>query len=688
MLVPVTWFLASDGVTPATDMSAPMVSQALPVTDSTYSLRLAWSATGAPYGEFGIQSSSDASHWDAQSLDTADPPVTQPAGVANIAVISDDELLAPYLRVTYTPSSGGVGTTLAATLTIADTVTNSPKGMRYGLSIFPVDMGGQKIESLGRSSELDGAARIDDIADHVTLPRPNGIASAGVSVMASPSDHVHEGFPGSPGSPVSPIPPTLPPAIVETTLYTAKVPDPLLRTKCRGLLPHGEGVGFGALWLPSTGLYTWQKDSNSVLTIATNTGIVFANAGDRLLAWNSMPFGADEPMAYGIYVVVDPGSATTKAIITRAPDANTPATFCHGMTVQIDGPSNVEHNGDYFTLTTADPIVVDTTALTFSVASSYTAADKYELLTGPQLTSEGASNDSLEMSAMATSGDALFPLAFETLVGTPALSALPAGIWQLDVELINLDDAGSPGSVTTLQLRIINATTAATVFTMESPPISNMAPAPLSFQYSDAGHPLSPTDSLEGQAVLHTTSTTPVKLNLLYSSPTHGTRITVPFTLPVFGAVDGVHNHLSGRSDPDCHPASAILPVVDDTTGNGWLFPTKHATDRADSCTFTITGGSNDFQGISKMWNDGTPIPDRFRFMVYITNAAPSAPKRVVNGATPPGSTDYLPLALDAVSGVGKSHTFTGPTALWFWLNLAEQRWMLESFQTYTVPTS
>jgi hypothetical protein len=42
--------------------------------------------------------------------------------------------------------------------------------------------------------------------------------------------------------------------------------------------------------------------------------------------------------------------------------------------------------------------VVDTTPLAFSISSSYSPTDKYELLTGPQLTSEGASNETLRVS--------------------------------------------------------------------------------------------------------------------------------------------------------------------------------------------------------------------------------------------------------------------------------------------------
>ena len=67
------------------------------------------------------------------------------------------------------------------------------RGPRHGPRPRPIDMGGNEIQQLGRSTADDGAARIDDIADHVTLPKPPGIADPGVNPIASPSDHVHGG---------------------------------------------------------------------------------------------------------------------------------------------------------------------------------------------------------------------------------------------------------------------------------------------------------------------------------------------------------------------------------------------------------------------------------------------------------------------------------------------------------------
>ena len=340
--------------------------------------------------------------------------------------------------------------------------------------------------------------------------------------------------------------PPIPPAVVASTLYPAKVVDANLRKNCRGLLPHGSGVGFNTIWSPSPGtLYTWQMNGyviggitfySHLLINKTGGADIMAVAGDRLVA-RSDTYTSGEAQYYGIYVVVFPGDLTHPAIIQRAPDANTPATLCHGMTVQIDGPSNAEHNGDYFTLTTSDPIVVDTTALTFSVASSYTSTDSYELLTGPQLTSEGASNEPLVESWIATSGtgDTGATDFFTTIAGTPGLSSLPAGMWTANLPEVYVDDDSTGTTVVKVRITQDNGGVWTTLFDIVSPPLS-MSAVPMAPQYNQAADiAFSPTYKLVVQVMLSTTSPTPVRVFFRYSDPSHATWIQCPLALAMAG---------------------------------------------------------------------------------------------------------------------------------------------------------
>jgi hypothetical protein len=116
--------------------------------------------------------------------------------------------------------------------------------------------------------------------------------------------------------------------------------------------------------------------------------------------------------------------------------------------------------------------------------------------------------------------------------------------------------------------------------------------------------------------------------------------------------------------------------------GAGWLWLIVAEHGHTDHINWTATG---DFNGISKLWQDGTPVADRKEAWVYINNATPANPVIVRDGSTPPAGSPYLPLALPAAAGVAAVMEFDGPTELCFWLNLAEGRWHLRSYQSYTV---
>lgn len=82
--------------------------------------------------------------------------------------------------------------------------------------------------------------------------------------------------------------------------------------------------------------------------------------GDRILLKNGAA-GADN----GIYTVTSLGSAGTKWRLTRAADANTSALVTSGMLVPVEeGTANAS---TIWELSTANPITLNTTALTFTV---------------------------------------------------------------------------------------------------------------------------------------------------------------------------------------------------------------------------------------------------------------------------------------------------------------------------------
>ena len=189
------------------------------------------------------------------------------------------------------------------------------------------------------------------------------------------------------------------------------------------------------------------------------------------------------------------------------------------------------------------------TTLTFEdIGTSYASTLAYELLTGPQLTSERADNVStLEQSWSLGGGagevGAVHP--FVTILGTPGVSSIPALPWTFDNESVYL--AADIGGVTTLKVNIRDEDDGGTIiFSAESAPIHATTPTPLTFQ-GGLSSPLAwnPAHRMAAEYLLKKTATGTVTIHHRYSSPKRGTRITVPFAMA------------SGASSV---PAGAITP--------------------------------------------------------------------------------------------------------------------------------
>jgi len=89
----------------------------------------------------------------------------------------------------------------------------------------------------------------------------------------------------------------------------------------------------------------------------------------------------------GIYVVIDPGSTSTPAEIERAADFNNLADIRSG--VQFNVSEGTLHHDTTWQLSTPDPIVIDTTALTFVMSKPKQNAVVYN----GQFTGDGVNVD-------------------------------------------------------------------------------------------------------------------------------------------------------------------------------------------------------------------------------------------------------------------------------------------------------
>lgn len=477
---------------------------------------------------------------------------------------------------------------------------------------------------------------------------------------------------------------TVSPAVVQATLYPALVKDPLYRGEAKGLLQYGED---GSVLTQTTGVSTWYVGvaaGQLYLRDASANPTIAVNDGDLVGYWLPGLASDSSTRAHlGLYKVLDCGHhwdgdythapVNTVPMIARVTSANTPSGLCHNSVWSIEA-GGAAYAGYSFTMGTSDPIVVDTTLLDFTASAGYTPSDAYELLTGPQLASEHASNDVFNVSATMANGDADMD-GFETIVGTPGLDAIPAGTWTFDNEMAWLDPAfpPSPGSVTTLRWRILNAQDPGPteLFYAESPPLILGSSAPLSFQYADSGHAISPTNTLVAIPRLHTTSTTPVNLILLVQSPSRLTRITVPFTLPIDGAIDGVHNHLTGRdkdvgsSDPTktdpCHPACALGPGMMQI-GCQALTTVAGCIPAPTSNTLLVTVAGDSYGEVQFMGTTG--LKSGTLFHLVFLNACKIEPYNAESGLTQPANSAPFVLDTNAAGSQNEIDWLTIPVTL------------------------
>lgn len=115
--------------------------------------------------------------------------------------------------------------------------------------------------------------------------------------------------------------------------------------------PAGTGVG-----------HTLTATANGALSV---DGVAVA-AADRILVKNQVA-GDDN----GIYTVTATGDGSNPFVLTRATDADQDAEVTAGLAVFVTEGSTISDTG--WVLTTNDPIVVDTTSLSFAQFSSATA---------------------------------------------------------------------------------------------------------------------------------------------------------------------------------------------------------------------------------------------------------------------------------------------------------------------------
>jgi hypothetical protein len=487
------------------------------------------------------------------------------------------------------------------------------------------------------------------------------------------------------------------PAIDGTYLFSAKKSDPLVRVSARCLLPWGAETGtlFSSLWTQIAGVSTWQWSGFAGQLLgfdSSGSPTIVLQDGDIVVSWCPVTVEPPwtDPVHFFTYEVVDCGfhmvggfGVSTKPVIRRTSDANTPSGLRNGAYVRITG-SGVQYEGKYLRITTADPIEVDVTPLTLELLDTMSAAVSYELLTSTQLVTEPADNDTADLvCSQSFGGDTPFPQAFLTLAGTPGLTSIPAGLQSFRVEQVTVGTAANSGTVT-LKLRayIIDAdgsTIIGTAFTAESPPLSlSSSSFVLEFQYNLASSvTLTSAQRLLLMPILSTDITQLVTLTIRYNSASRGTWWKTTMNFASFGTT----NHLLlentaqdvGAGQQADHPWSAIGPSgrihtkigVGTESGGLITLPTD-----CNSCEVSIAGST--VLGINA---EGFLPGDVVR--ITITNASAGTTKTLMHNQGPSSPYKGLFLAKDNMSAYQSIVIKNSPARMAFQLNRVGDSWHL-----------
>jgi hypothetical protein len=317
----------------------------------------------------------------------------------------------------------------------------------------------------------------------------------------------------------------------------------------------------------------WQRNAAGPIYGADNAGAatVALDNADRILLYSATTIGTEGAL-FGPYEVVNRGwyldggdeIVCTNAIIRRTADANTAAKLCHGMTVRVS-PGAVEHGGDYFTITTADPIVVDSTVLAWSISATYAGGSgAYETLTAAQTLTEGAGTDTLTGSANPMHGGTndiqIAPFGCATLNGTPGVASIPAGPWDFQALLnVDIDHADGYGyCIVKLWIKHADDSYEASAFlTTTSPPVRELVPTLQRWTSTLAASvTVLPTDRIEPRFYLGTTSATAQGVTLTWQDAERHTRIGTTLVMAATGTTD--HRLLQYRNAKSQHIRRAV----------------------------------------------------------------------------------------------------------------------------------
>jgi hypothetical protein len=500
------------------------------------------------------------------------------------------------------------------------------EGARRGAGVLPVDMGNNRIAHLGRSSEPDGAARIDDLGKVIAAVGDTpDILPARLQVEYPLTERIIGDAPNRVvllGMDQQPPPD---PETYASDLYTAVFPDPKNKLRVRGILNHGSVYGFGGsenqVWVlaPEFGPYAWKGVVAGPMFLWNHSELKF-NKGDKGLVYQSGTsgeakyFGSYDILDPGWYPVTDEGGTTffrsTYPVIRRCADADSADELITGTFWRID---EGDLAGKYAVATHSGAITPDVTNPELVIVDDRTSSPTWPLVTAKQLAGSYADNASAV--ALATSAELAFFTGlgprYEMLPNTLTSGEVPAGDWEIQVacKVSSLVDGARDNMPVDTLLRcefgIVDYSEGPGVrtamFTIDSQPLKSVddyAVVPIKAPNQNAQQ-LGPMRWFYFEPSVLTASEGTIAVTILVASPAHLTRIRTPLTFATTGGTND-HPSLIHRNDAHQHLESAVdaEPMADATYSSVIIVPPKAANGLVRTgFRFRYAGGGG-FNGI------------------------------------------------------------------------------------------
>jgi hypothetical protein len=306
----------------------------------------------------------------------------------------------------------------------------------------------------------------------------------------------------------------------------------------------------------------------------------------------------------GAWIVDDIGGhyegavfVSTYARMHRATSFNASADFIKDMVLQVR--NGTAYGGHFLQLNTAGVVLGTTEQAWSDEGADFTFTDTYDLLRDDQFAGRQVSPDSFLV--VSKTGRIADLQGFATL----ALNAsrIPAGRWSATPQGCTLS-GGDAGATTTLGFKLFRAgAVPAALFELQTAALlDGFNPLGQPLRYEAPAYPMTPADRLVLIPTLHTTSTTPVTVSLLFSAanaitlqmPKAVTNSIFPPTEDWFDVtiVDGVISDFSDHRHLRVHGAGPLVGIDTTTSTGGTHLSLSFVEDVTITAAGTPTSGA------------------------------------------------------------------------------------------------